>query len=546
MHVVIVGTTDIHGWFDGHRGAGPRFGGVALLASYVDALRVQNDNHVLLVDSGDLFQGTLESNFFEGEPVIKAYNLLGYAASAVGNHEFDYGPVGPTSIARAGDDPLGALKKNAAMASFPFLAANMTEKATGATPAWARPYTMVEVAGARIGIIGLSTPDTPNVTIGANVRTLSFGDPVPATVAAAAALRRQGADAVIVIAHIGGKCADVADVHDVASCGAEEEVMRYLDRLPPHTIDAFFAGHTHQQMRHFIHDVPVLQGRAYGEEFSTLDLWITPRQGVDPSRTTIRPLTMICEQVWSGTERCKTPGPAGASLVPRTFLARAIAPDAKLAEGMKPYVDRVAAKRAESVGATAAAPFTRRFDGESTLGDLLADLMRRTFETDAAIINSGGIRSDLRAGNLVYADVFETSPFDNYPAIVRMTGAQIREVLRLTTLNGERGIMQVSGLRYTVDAAKDAGKPAAERDRIVSVTLADGSPLDPSKLYRVVMPDFLALGGDGFDSVTSTIPADRIEILPSRTLHDVFAEMLRTLPQPLTPKLDGRLTVLNH
>lgn len=126
-----------------------------------------------------------------------------------------------------------------------------------------------------------------------------------------------------------------------------------------------------------------------------------------------------------------------------------------------------------------------------------------------------------------------------------MTGAQIREVLRLTT-SGERGIMQVSGLRYTVDAAKDADKPAAERDRIVSVTLPDGSPLDPSKLYRVVMPDFLAMGGGGFNPVTSTIPADHINILQNRTLHDVFADMLHTLPQPLTPQLDGRITVLNQ
>src|SRR6185295_5735653 len=75
VHVVIVGTTDLHGWFDGHTAATPHYGGVALLSSYLSALRAENQNRVLLVDSGDLFQGTLESNFFEGEPVIKAYNL---------------------------------------------------------------------------------------------------------------------------------------------------------------------------------------------------------------------------------------------------------------------------------------------------------------------------------------------------------------------------------------------------------------------------------------------------------------------------------------
>src|SRR6266545_8185099 len=94
VHVVIVGTTDVHGWFNGHVGKEMQYGGVALFASYLNALRAENPN-IIVVDSGDLFQGTLESNFFEGEPVIRAYNLIGYAAAAVGNHEFDYGPVGP-------------------------------------------------------------------------------------------------------------------------------------------------------------------------------------------------------------------------------------------------------------------------------------------------------------------------------------------------------------------------------------------------------------------------------------------------------------------
>src|SRR6185436_677665 len=109
------------------------------------------------------------SNVFEGEPVVKGYNAIRYSAAAVGNHEFDYGPAGPDTVARTADqDPLGALKKNAAMATFPFLAANVTEKATGRTPSWAKRYTMVNAGGAKIGIIGLSTPDTPTVTMPQN------------------------------------------------------------------------------------------------------------------------------------------------------------------------------------------------------------------------------------------------------------------------------------------------------------------------------------------------------------------------------------------
>ncbi|HSP14339.1 MAG TPA: 5'-nucleotidase C-terminal domain-containing protein [Thermoanaerobaculia bacterium] len=547
VHVVLVGTTDVHGWFAGHTWNKNQYGGVALFASYVDALRAQNAGHVVLVDSGDLFQGTLESNFFEGEPIIVAYNHLGYAAAAVGNHEFDYGPVGSDSVVRVpGEDPFGALKKNASTAKFPFLSANMTEKATGQTPPWAKRYTMVESGGARIGIIGLSTPDTPNVTVRSNVASLDFGDPVAATISAARELRAQGADAVIVIAHMGGRCTDLSDVHDVASCDDHQEAIRYLQHLPAGTIDAYFAGHTHAQIRQFVNGVPAVQGLAYSVEFSAIDLWIDrARHRVDSSRTTLDPLTMICGAVYAGTERCDGRDiPADASLVPRTFLGRTIEPDKTMSALLAPYLERVAAKRSEKLNISAAAPFRRSYATESALGNLLADALRAAFHTDAAFMNSGGIRANLRAGDLVYGDLFEVSPFDNYAAIVTMTGAQIAEVLRLTTA-GDRGIMQVSGLRYTFDAAKDADKPPAARNRLISVTLDDGTPLDPNKLYAVVMPDFLATGGDGFLPVTSTIPPERLRFDQNKALHDVFADVLRTFPQPLQPKIDGRITALN-
>ncbi|MGZ7080212.1 MAG: bifunctional metallophosphatase/5'-nucleotidase, partial [Thermoanaerobaculia bacterium] len=328
VHVVIVATTDLHGWFDGHRDSrtgNPPYGGLPLFAGYVDVLRAANGDRVVLVDSGDLFQGTLESNLFEGEPVVRAYNAIGYTAAAVGNHEFDYGPVGPDPVAiTPGEDPLGALKRNAALATFPFLSANITEKATGRSPAWAKPWGMVVVSGAKIGIIGLTTPDTPNTTVASNVASLSFGDPLEATVRAAAALRAIGADAVIVIAHMGGKCADVSDPMNASSCEHDEEAMDYLARLPHGTIDAYFAGHTHSQMRQVINDTPAIQGLAYGREFATMDLWIdTRRHAVLSDRTTLRPLTMICASVYAGTDTCDPKkAPAGAALVPATIEGR--------------------------------------------------------------------------------------------------------------------------------------------------------------------------------------------------------------------------------
>jgi 5'-nucleotidase len=550
VHVVFVGTTDVHGWFNGHvetpaeGGAGVVWGGLPILASYVEALRAENDGRVIVVDSGDMFQGTLESNLFEGEAVVRSYNVIGYAAAAVGNHEFDFGPVGPAAIAReAGDDPLGALKRNAELAMFPLLSANMVEKSTGRTPDWSRRTTIVRAGPVKIGIIGLSTPDTPNVTMASNVLTLEFTDPVPPVLFAAKELRAQGADAVIVIAHMGGRCTNLQDPHVTDSCGHDHEVMEFMERIPPGTIDGFFAGHTHAQMRHYVNGTPTLQGAAYSREFSTLDLWID-RKAKRVTKSELRPPTMICSFVYEGTDQCDPrSAPPGAKLVPRIFAGATIQPDARVVRVIEPFLRKVASKREEKVGITTAATFTRSYSGESPLGNLIADAMREFASSDFAFMNSGGIRSDLKTGELVYADIFSISPFDNFPAVVTMTGAQVLETLRLTT-SGARGIMQVSGLKYTVDAAKDAEKPVAERNRIVSVELPDGSALDPEKLYTVTMPDFIAMGGDGTQTVMQTIPRERLKISYLKPIRDVLVDVLSRRPQPIAPLVEGRITVL--
>ncbi len=547
VHVFVVGTTDLHGSYDTHQASknAPAYGGLPLIAGYLEILRA-NHGRVIVVDSGDLFQGTLESNFFEGEPVIKGYNALGYDAAAVGNHEFDYGPAGPDSVARLpGQDPLGALKKNAKEAKFPFLSANLTEKATGKTPSWAKRYTIVDANGVKVGIIGLSTPETPAVTNSANVATLAFGDPVAATVSAAKELRAAGAEAIVVIAHMGGRCRNIElNPEDSSSCEKDQEAMRFLQALPKGTIDAYFAGHTHSQMRHYINGVPALQPSPNGREIAILDMTIDPSQH-KVTKTEMEPLTMVCAQVYEKTETCDPKkAPAGAKLVPRMFEGKAVAESPKVAAIFKPYLEQVAAKKNQDLGIRTTGRFRRAYYRESPLGDLLTDAMRVNMKADVAFLNSGGIRTDLPAGALLYANLFDVSPFDNFPAVVTMTGAQLRRMLEITSIGGGRGILQTSGLRYTFDEGRDADKPAAQRNRLTEITLANGQPLDPAALYKVATIDFLVTG-EGLETLMKEIPAERIRIDYSRPIRELLIEALKTMPQPLAPKVDGRITVLN-
>src|SRR5687767_10145413 len=148
----IVGTNDLHGGVLPAEGRG----GLAWLGGYVNnlrAARARDGGAVLLIDAGDMWQGTLESNLDEGATVVAAYNALGYTAAAVGNHEFDFGPAGPAATPRnASDDPRGALKARATEATFPFLAANLIDTSTGWPVAWpnVKPSAIVEVSGVKV------------------------------------------------------------------------------------------------------------------------------------------------------------------------------------------------------------------------------------------------------------------------------------------------------------------------------------------------------------------------------------------------------------
>src|SRR4051812_27354103 len=152
----IVGTTDLHGAVFANDGAG----GLPLLGGYLNNLRAARGSDggaVLLLDSGDTFQGTVESNLSEGALVVDAYNAMGYTAEAIGNHDFDFGPVDSPAARQLSGDPRGALKARAAQARYPFLAANLIDEATARPVEWpnVRPSMLVEAGGVKIGIVGV-------------------------------------------------------------------------------------------------------------------------------------------------------------------------------------------------------------------------------------------------------------------------------------------------------------------------------------------------------------------------------------------------------
>jgi 5'-nucleotidase len=552
LRITLVGTNDIHGWVFPNEVTLPDGtlvpeGGVAAFAGYLAILREKNPGGVLLLDGGDLFQGTLASNSSEGKVVVDAYNFLGYTAAAIGNHEFDYGPAGPAAVAlKDGDDPFGALKERIAQAKFPLLAVNIYEAATGARPEWLKNdgTLIVDVKGIKVGIVGLITPTTPQVTNPLNVTTLRFGSLIPEALTAARRVREHGADVVVAIAHAGSKCGSLKDPRKVDSCDATGEIFEMLQGLPPGTFDAVVAGHTHAPMGHFVNGTPVIETWGLGRYFGLIELAIDPATKKPlKDRTQITPIIPVCENVDAELFTCesrKLMKKGSAKLVQPIFLGAPVVKNAELEAMLAPEKQRVHALQHRKLGVAAKQTFTRSYENESPLGNLLSDTLREMEKADIALLNSGGLRADLPAGELTYGDVYEVLPFDNMIATVTVTGEELRRLLQVA-YGARKGVFQVSGLK--VNLSKCPGQ-----ERLKAFTLADGKPPSPKKKYRVVMPDFLARGGDGMGSVIGALTKEQVDFGDRRVenFRDAVVSHWQKRKKDLALAKGGRLTFVDE
>jgi 2',3'-cyclic-nucleotide 2'-phosphodiesterase (5'-nucleotidase family) len=468
----IVGTTDLHGFAFERDGRG----GLAILAGYLKNLRharAADGGAVLLIDAGDTYQGGIESNLSEGAMVVDAYDAMGYAAAAIGNHEFDFGAVDVDGHRRsAADDPRGALKAIAARAKYPVLAANLIDDATGRVVDWknVRPSVMVDAAGVRVGIIGVMTIDALRSTLVVNTRGIHVA-PLASTIEAEARhLREAGAQLVIVTAHAGGNCARFDNPVDLSSCDDSAEIFRVANALPHALVDVIVAGHTHAAIAHEVNGIPITQSFSSGRAFGRVDLSFDrdSRKIVDATIFAPKDLTVPAEYEGLPVER-----------------------DRRIVEAMAPELARVRALQATPLGVTADGPIRRVLDGESPVGNLFADAMRAEVpDGDVALTMAnvpGGLRADLRGGPLTFGELYDVFPFDNQVVTLRLSGADLYDVVSQEVRRARRGALGISGFRVRaactaaglqVDILRDSGARIAPEDSLVVVTtemLASGA-----------------------------------------------------------------------
>jgi 5'-nucleotidase len=442
-------------------------GRVAELPRIAAAIRpVRAGGPSLLLDAGDSLQGTLEASLSLGEAVVAGYGALGVDASVVGNHDLDYGQE--------------VLRRRLEGAPYPFLAANLREKATGRLPAWRNlhgSHVFRPPGGPVVGVFGLASPETPRETMPSNAAGLTFGPLAREARRQALALRGRGAELVVGVVHGGGSCRSFADASDLSSCDPRSTLFRLAEALPPGTVDALVGGHSHGLVAHRVNGTALVQAGAKGEAVG----WVT-----------------LCE---------------GAAPAFHAFLRAGEAEDPRVKAAVAPFLAAALAERQRSTGVRLATPLTRSRSRVSTLGAAAAQGARLALGAEVGVVNAGGIRADLPAGELRQGALFEALPFDDGVARLPLTGDELTALLR-TLSGGRQGTPQVAGLRL-------------EGDRPVT---CDGAALDPGRTYLVAMNEFLAAGGDGTRPILSRLPPGSVEVKREVRLRDALVRWLREAP----------------
>jgi len=477
--VQILETTDFHGaMHPGAREDGRAVGGAAVLAAHVARLRANNPEGTVLLDGGDMFQGTMISNLSFGRSVVDHMNALGYTAAAIGNHEFDWGA--------------DTLVRRIREMRFAALGANLRERATGKRPYWARADTVVTRRGVKIGILGLSFDRTPSVTLRKHVAHLQFGDHVKTAAQLVPALAKRS-DVVIGVGHV------------PATAGKGQELkggdLRELAAVPG--VAAWFGGHSHNDVCDEVGRVPCAIAGSHGRRIAVTDLVI------DPIANRVISHGSRLQPTWADEV---TPDSATAALVERWDAATAPLNATRLGHNER--------------------RLRRNREGESALGNFVTDAIRVSTSADIAFQNSGGLRADLEAGVITRGAIYEVMPFDNRIFLLDLTGAQVRLALEDALATGR--VTQASGIRYVFDASRERMK------RLVEISLADGSRLDEARTYRVAINDFMATGGDDSDVLRKGANRKETDVLV-REAMEAFVKGLETRGAKLDYREEGRI-----
>ncbi len=518
IRLSVIFTNDIHGGIDRsgatfmNREFPPPLGGAASAATYIASVRDRAEaegSYVLLIDQGDIFQGTPVGNFRKGEAVVEYFNTMDFDLWTVGNHDFDEGFENLWDLIE--------------MSEMPVLSANLVWAESGEPVEHVLPYIIKDYGGVKVAIIGLTTTDTPKMAFPDHVSAVAFLDEIETARKYVQEVREKGADLVFVSGHIGLPYDPESSYMEMIEEQEEREAESVREPLEerkwgPSTIeiahyvpgiDVFLCGHIHKGF-----DKPweeptthtlLFQTYGRGSGLGHIDLLIDPvtktLAGYElPSYRGVL-MTLFEDEWWPEDEM--------ASMV-----------EARVVEAEQ-GMDRV-------LGSTNV-DLTRGGEGETRMGNLVCDAMREEVSADFAFTNLGGIRDEIPAGSVSPRQVFRVLPFGNSLMVFEMDGRLLKEVIEYRVSAGHHGVYMAGGkIIYN--------KTRPDYDRITYFEVG-GEPWQPDKIYRVVTSDFLATGNAGL-YMLPLVPEEK-KMRTSTTCMDATVHYIER-HSPIEENMDGR------
>ncbi|WP_416757209.1 bifunctional metallophosphatase/5'-nucleotidase [Roseateles sp. So40a] len=450
-------------------------GGAERMATVVAQIKAKNPNHVF-VAAGDLVGASpLLSALFHDESTIESLGLMGLDISSVGNHEFDQGIAELLRKQRGGCHPKDGCKGPTEFkgARYQYLAASTIDEKTGQSVLPA--YAIKRFDGVPVGFIGLSLKGTPELVSPTGIRGLRFDDEADTINRIVPELERQGVHAFVVLIHEGGyPSGGINDCPEIS--GPIVDIVKKLDKR----VGLIVSGHTHRAYNCRVDGRLVTSGDKYGTLVTEIDLTLDRATG---TMTEARANNVVVRP-----ETAKDPR--------QTLLINSYQQVAQ------PLIERPVGFLAQALSKDGE---DRSDGGGTTMGQLVADAMlaaTRAPENGGAQIafqNIGGVRTGLihRDGDTVtFGDLFAALPFSNALVVVEMSGAQLQQVLEEQWWANDAKYLPLQtsqGFSYRWDKRRPVGS------RLVPGSLMlNGQPIAPGQKVRVVINNFLQVGGDSF------------------------------------------------
>ncbi len=493
LSLTLLGTNDLHSYTkdqpdsvaEGEIATTGRIG-FAKIAAYKKQLEAEGP--VFLFDMGDATHGQVIATLLEGESIIWLMNEAGYDAMTPGNHDFNYGYEKLVDLGY--------------MADFPILSSNIiySESQMSLLP----EYTILNQGGVKIGVFGVSTPETLYKSSPVNTEGLSFIDPYESGKYMAEFLRPH-VDLVVCLSHLGLD-------------GGSEFTSEGLAQAAP-GIDVILDGHSHTVLEEgmLVGDTLIIQAGEHGRSIDRVD--ITFAAGA------------------AATDRLSIVSKTGKLITYEDMLA--VEPDAGVLE-IGTQIDTVIGEvSSEIIGRTEVDLDGERETNrkqETNLGNLITQAMLTATGADVAITNGGGIRASIPAGDITLGQVITTFPFGNYVVTIESTGQDLIDAMEngLTDYPELKGAFpQIAGMRVVFDPAQAAGS------RVTELTI-DGAPVDPAGTYLLATNNFMAIGGDQY-----TMFADNKLVGEFSAFDEILADYLEVYGTAGS-EIDGRITALGQ